>query len=377
MDKEDQQQKNLINETLRVLESQYGKSSEFNEYFDGEEPLSIPSPQQDVDDYRYDKSRVLFWLDRDAYAEEKTAWENQTIQERHKDAIDLLKNSAQISQFRELVEAVRRQRIVPFIGAGLSKSMNMPLWGEALQTLRAKLPNLIDSNFNVHLENGRYLDAAQILADHDGILTQNFIRTTYSVQEVEGPVTMLPQIARGCIITTNFDRAVEEVFKRESVAFDGYMHGTQHHNFFSRLVKGERCILKLHGDADDPQTYIFTRNQYVDAYGEPFDFCKNLPKALRQIYISNSLLFLGCSLEQDWTLELFKAVKEADQYEIPNHYAILQEPETAAKKQQKESYLLRHSIQPIWYPASKHEYVEKLLRLIIDVKDNKIALPSR
>jgi hypothetical protein len=29
-----------------------------------------------------------------------------------------------------------------------------------------------------------------------------------------------------------------------------------------------------------------------------------LPKALRQVFISQSLLFVGCRLEQDWTLEL-------------------------------------------------------------------------
>jgi hypothetical protein len=38
---------------------------------------------------------------------------------------------------------------------------------------------------------------------------------------------------------------------RENLAFDGYIHGTQQHNFFSRLVRGQRCLLKLHGDADD------------------------------------------------------------------------------------------------------------------------------
>jgi hypothetical protein len=154
------------------------------------------------------------------------------------------------------------------------------------------------------------------------------------------------------------------------------MHGTQQHNFFSRLVKGERCILKLHGDARDSKTYIFTTTQYDSAYGNPHDFSTPLPKALRQIYISNSLLFLGCSLEQDRTLDLFHTVVASGDYEIPRHFAVVEQPPSGKLKQQKESRLLKLNIQPIWYPEGRHEHVEKLLTLLIDVAENRISLHS-
>jgi hypothetical protein len=81
------------------------------------------------------------------------------------------------------------------------------------------------------------------------------------------------------------------------------MHGMQQGNkFVPKLIKGDRCILKLHGDAEDHDTYVFTADQYDQAYGSPVDFKKPLPRALRQIFVSHSLLFLGCSLERDWTL---------------------------------------------------------------------------
>lgn len=103
-------------------------------------------------------------------------------------------------------------------------------------------------------------------------------------------------------------------------------------------------------------------------------FQRSLPKALRQIFISNSLLFLGCSLEQDWTLDLFRRVKQQGEYEIPNHYAFLPTPDNAQRKQQKETELLDLNIQPIWYPATKHECVKQLLSLAIDVANKRIAL---
>ena len=348
------------------------QQAEFNKHFDGNEPLIVPSPQGEVGQYQYERSKVLFWVDREAYEDERISWYNKASLELHLDAITLIRNNGHSAPFRDLIDAVKRQRIVPFVGAGLSQPMNMPLWGEALKTLHRRLPNLNDPHVTALIDSGEYLEAAQVLADHDAVLTNNFIRTTYRVPSIDGPVVLLPRVAHGCIVTTNFDDAIEEVYKRSNVAFNGYMHGTQHHNFFTRLVRGEHSILKLHGDADDSQTYILTKTKYTKAYGEPLEFQKPLPKALRQIFISNSLLFLGCSLEQDRTLELFGRVRDQSEYEIPNHYAILPAPDSPAAKQQKESNLLKLNIQPIWYPGSKHEFVEKLLRLVIDVAENRI-----
>ncbi len=85
------------------------------------------------------------------------------------------------------------------------------------------------------------------------------------------------------LLQTNFDGVIEKVIGKGHIT--GYMHGRQDGNKFStKLVQGERCILKLHGDAEDHETYIFTTEQYREAYGEPIDFTRPLPKALRQIY---------------------------------------------------------------------------------------------
>jgi hypothetical protein len=217
--------------------------------------------------------------------------------------------------------------------------------------------------------------AAQALVEHDEVQTANFVRTKYRVQKIKlgGPMGLLPRIAKGCVITTNFDDAIELTYRGVGVEFHAYMHGTQEHNFFPRLVRGDRCLLKLHGDADNPATHILTRVQYAAGYGNPFDFHKPLPKALRQVFVSQSLLFLGCSLQQDWTLELFEKAKQADEYVIPNHYAILPAPEDAQAKQQKATRLLTLNIQPLWYPAGQHEFVERYLQLIVDVTERRIS----
>lgn len=359
----------LVREAIRLLNTEYEEGQDFNESFDSDEPIRIGRLE-------LPKSKILFWLDRVAYYEEQEQWLNDALQQQHDPCISLIKHYGLRTSFEELIAAVDRDRVVPFVGAGMSSPMNMPTWGTALKELLQRIPGADTIALAALIDTGEYLAAAEAMAAQDPVQTENFIRTTYRVQRMKlaGPMLLLPRVARGCVITTNFDDAIELVYESHDEHFDAYMHGTQEHNFFPRLVRGKRCLLKLHGDADNPATHILTQAQYDSGYGTPFDFHKPLPKALRQLFVSQSLLFLGCSLEHDWTLKLFEQAKIADEYAIPNHFAILPAPADSQARQQKATRLLGLNIQPLWYPAGAHEYVEQYLQLLIDAKDRRINI---
>lgn len=361
-------QTDLLGEAVKVLEKQYEENKDFNSFFDEEGPLYLG-------EYEYERSRTLFWLDREAYENERRVWEDNSYQELHKEIIDLISNSGLVAPFQDLLAAVERGRVVPFVGAGMSRPMGMPLWAEALEKLVERIPGADKVKILKLIEEGRYLDAAQYLYECDAVQVKNFIRTAYRRNKLNPSESMrlLPRIGNGCVITTNFDDAIEQTYHLEGMEFRAYMHGTQEHNFFPRLARGERCLLKLHGDADDPATHILTQEQYADAYGSPFDFKKPLPKALRQVFISQSLLFLGCSLEQDWTLELLENSIATEEYVVPNHYAIIPEVANAQEKAIKETRLLALNIQPLWYPNDRHEYVERYLKLLVDAAEKRVS----
>src|SRR5262245_56005436 len=111
-------EKDLLAEALRIHGDRYDTNADFNVFFDGEEPLSLPSPRPEVNAYQYERSKVLFWLDREAYDDERTAWENDTHQARHKEVIELIRAHASEAPFGDLLAAVERGRVVPFVGAG-------------------------------------------------------------------------------------------------------------------------------------------------------------------------------------------------------------------------------------------------------------------
>lgn len=358
----------LIGRAVELLTQRYEESRPFNEFIDSEGSIEIGSGS-------YSRSRGLYWLDRGAYVAEKSAWESRESEARHERALGLIRDGALENTFADLLQAVERDRLVPFVGAGISKCMGMPLWSEALERLLARLPNADQATVQALLNQRDYLQAAQLLAEHDPFQTAAFIRTTYRSQRLRlaGPVLHLPKFAKGCVVTTNFDDALEKTYEQCQQQFQHYMHGTQEHNFFTRMVRGDRCILKLHGDAENDATHILTRQSYDDAYGTPFDFSKPLPKALRQIYVSQSLFFVGCSLDGDWTLDLMRAARESDGFQIPSHFALLPEPGDARLLQQKETDLLALNIQPFWYPADEHELVEQVFALIADVAQRRFS----
>lgn len=366
-------EKQLLDRAEEILSNAYNANEAFNKFVDGEEPISFNSPKDHLVEYRFEKSRILYWLDREAYDNERQQWASDNKTGEHQEAIDLLKITQQLGHFNEVVDAIKKKRIAPFVGAGLSAPCQKPLWGEALQKLQQKIQDVNAPEFEAAMQRRDYLKAAQILHDHSPEICNNFIRTTFDIRSIDGPVKLLPKICSGCIVTTNFDEAIEKVFQQNGEPFDGYMHGIQQNKFVAKLIKGDRCILKLHGNVEDSKTYIFTQKQYDEAYGGSCDFGKPLPRALRQIFVSHSLLFLGCSLEQDKILELFYAVVQANDYDIPNHYALLPEPKLVREKREKEERLLKLKIHPIWYPMNQHEFVEKILRLAEDMSKGLVT----
>lgn len=375
----------IVDKVEEALQAAYSSNEEFNAALDEADPFSFKSLRDPDHEYLVKVSDALYWVERDAYLDELDHWEGQRQVDQHEIATSFIKQSDQQAVFLDLVDAIRFGRIAPFVGAGLSVPCGYPMWGKALGKIAQKLNGLNVQAIEPLMEQYNYLEAAQVLYDASAQQVQHFIKTEFRQRgAISGPITLLPQLSNGCIVTTNFDTVIEDLFKEKGQPLDGYMHGTQAgNNFVQRLLRGERCILKLHGDAGQANTHVFTMAQYQAAYGDmegsPFAFQNQLPRALRQIFISHSLLFLGCSLEQDKTLDLFKSVVDEGAFEIPDHFALLNEPATPQELACKDARLLQLKIRPFWYAAPTaadgkpdHGLLEQILKLAIAVARRQV-----
>ena len=74
------------------------------------------------------------------------------------------------------------------------------------------------------------------------------------------------------------------------------------------------------------------------------------------------VLFLGCSLNQDRTVDILKRV--AGNVRLSRHYAVVQKPAAPADYQKRAMYLASRNIRPIWYSEGDHAKVAGLLRYL-------------
>jgi hypothetical protein len=379
----------IIERVESFLKTGYDANPDFNIAINGDAPIKLRSLKDAEIEYSFEASEILYWVERDTYIDELEGWNGDVLRTKHADAIQFLEASHQEAVFRDVVEAIRKQKISPFIGAGVSCDAGYPAWGKALEILTLKHERAGHDVVEVRAAIAKYdyLLAAQLLHDQSSVAVASFVRTEFRLKYDGDPldnsvfppvIRLLPKLSRGCVVTTNFDRLVEEFLKQEKGSLvDGCMSGQeQGHEFIRRLLKGDRCVLKLHGDHERPDTHVFTHGQYLHAYGDDFDFTKKLPRALRQIYIGSSLLFIGCSLEQDRTLDLFSQIKQSNHFEIPNHFAFLADPDDDPKKQAKEDRLQEININPVWYRAKDrdHSLLIKLLELAVDMAESRVSL---
>lgn len=99
---------------------------------------------------------------------------------------------------------------------------------------------------------------------------------------------------------------------------------------------------------------------------DAIDLTLPIPQALDYYYRHASLLFLGCSLNQDRTVRVFEAIKakaKKDLAELPQHFSVEQCPADEASLIARNEYLLRLGITPIWFPAGEFDFIEGILRL--------------
>ncbi len=354
----------IVKKVSEVQAGIYENNSAFNEYYDGISDISVEGLRP---------SEILYKCDPNAYDVALNDWRQENFEEKFSLTLDLLKDELIKNRVRPLIKALKKSKVAPFIGAGLSIPCGKKSWPAMLLDIGQRSNRIDQDKFKEVLDSGDYIEAADIIASGSSEQLDEYIKLSLSDATPCGAVMHLPDIASECIITSNLDCILESVYHEKGKPFDdGYMYGIQENHFFHHLVSGGRCLLKIHGTCLSPATQVFTRDQYDRAYGDEdnVDFSRILPKALRQIFVSNSLLFLGCSLIQDRTLELFEKVIESSQYFIPDHYALLEKPEDGDVRD-REHELAKLNIHPIWYPFEKHEHVENFIQFLAIHKNNE------
>lgn len=314
----------------------------------------------------FQRDQVLRALEEVGYEQAFQDWLLERENELLFRAEEILALHDNANRFGLLKQAFQRKRMLPFIGAGMSFSSGFPLWTEYLRNLRME-SHVPEADLERSLNAGDYEGAAELLYNDLGAaLFDSSLEETFRVtRNLSGPVNYLFRLfPEASFITTNFDPLIESLAAEHLPrGFDKVQSGAQLEEALRLVSNGTRLLLKIHGECDVVTGRVLTKTEYDRAYSDD-GVVKNF---ISRILFGQSMLFLGCSLQEDRTIHCMKKfVKENDPKQLPRHYAFLELKDSDDRVERKK-HLAEANIFPIWYPEGEHdESIEALFIKLLE-----------
>lgn len=280
--------------------------------------------------------------------------------------------------FKEIVKILNKdskEDLTPFVGAGLSAFV-YPGWKKLLE----KLVNYITDSESKKIiksliKDDKLEDAAQEIEEVLGKTgIYNNLKTIFSSEKLDEKATelykesvyLLPYLFENKVITTNYDMIIETVYQNHNLPFKHHLSPGNLSLLNQIMNQGnvKHAIYKAHGeindDTIDSKALVFTKRSYDEKYASDSD----LVKELKRLYSGNKMFFLGCSLQDDRTLDILEKVVEQGN----THYAIIPCKKNKIDKRIRE-LSEKYKIRVIVYPEKQHESVRIILEELLKKTD--------
>jgi len=284
----------------------------------------------------------------------------------------LLELQGNRATLEHLLRILAKRAVVPFVGAGMTVESGYPAWGPFLKDLVAGTAGAV--KIDELVDDGKYEQATDGIISMQGRDGLNVsIDTTFAPHgQPTGAITQLPLLASGPVVTTNFDRVLEDVWGRGE-AFAHVYTGQQAGKITEKFREDSRAriLIKLHGDVGDSIHRILSPRDYGQYYTEDGSISSDKPltQVLDYIATTFSLLFVGCSLRGDRTMSVLREVQQR-RAQVP-HFAIVECPADPERRQERFKDLTSHGIRPIWYPEGDHDSVKSIFEYLVQRQGEK------
>ena len=249
--------------------------------------------------------------------------------------------------------------IVPFVGAGVSQGCGLFSWKGLLAEIARKYMSEMEIDTFKKGNPITFADEIALRTNNSDMISRE-IRENIRKKEVK--LTTVPRILlqefSPLVITTNYDKVLEQASthsKRGKITsllpcLQGQMNDAVQLN--------EYKLLKIHGSIEETSSIVFSSKQYQVAYSES----GIVYKYLSAIYKGKRVLFVGCSLTEDLTVDLLRKCRK-DNEQI-THYAFVQRETNKEEYYKRNTQLASLGIIPIYYPEGDYEAIEKMMNYI-------------
>lgn len=193
---------------------------------------------------------------------------------------------------QDLSLALRREKLVIFVGAGVSKNSGLPTWGQIVQVFAEKL----EYPTKGRLATEEYIRIPQYyycMDDSPGHASYYALLKSMIPQDIRPNLLdeLIVSLHPKHIVTTNFDTLLDQVA-------EGYQIIGRDQDLLTGM--SAHYLLKLHGDIRNPEHLVFKEDDYLQ-YSETHRLMETF---LKSLLIDHVFLFVGYSLN-DYNLKTF------------------------------------------------------------------------
>lgn len=198
-------------------------------------------------------------------------------------------------EFYQMIEDMRdylkREKLVIFVGAGVSKNSGVPTWGQMVRMFAEQMDYPVE-----RLSTDEYIRIPQYyygVDESDG--HKMYYETLRTIISPEAKPNILNKLIVDLhprhIVTTNYDKLMDQMAEGyEIIRQDKDLLKTRANNY----------LIKMHGDIDNVEEVVFKETDYLQ-YSESHRLMETF---LKSLLIDHVFLFVGYSLN-DYNLNTF------------------------------------------------------------------------
>ncbi|MEQ6853609.1 SIR2 family protein [Lysinibacillus capsici] len=276
-----------------------------------------------------------------------------------------------------LKQAYDEDKIVPFIGAGLSIPFEIPSWNDLIKEICAtystgNLEILLPTAVQWHLNENDYWGAIDEIKKYTFLTDQDLQkqivrlineRKKHLSDDTEHNYSDLAKLKCKLFLTTNYENLLYEHFDCDTVPIL-----LKELDFSSQDIFDTRRICHLHGYTSNPGSIVISKSSYDSLYTD-----EKYGDILKVITSNKHVLFLGFSFDDKFVSNLILDYKKHLQ---GIHYILLNNPSQERIRELREKY----GLITIPYDSTNSSHTTEI-RKILDVLTNnepslKIEFPK-
>lgn len=270
-------------------------------------------------------------------------------------------------QLKELCVAYSQNKIVPFIGAGLSVPFAIPSWWDLIQNISkeystGKIENLLRESVSWALEENDYWGAIDCIKKYARLEDQDIQKKIVKLimerkQELTDDLSHnysdLAKMKCKLYLTTNYENLLYEYIKCDNIPIQ-----LKDLDFSSQDLYDTTRICHLHGFTSNPGSIVISKSSYDTLYSNG-----KYGDILKTITGSKHLLFMGFSFDDKFVCNLIKDYKK---HLEGVHYILLDNPSNERVQELRREY----GLITIAYDSSKSSHVVEIRQILDQVMED-------